>query len=639
MLKSWSVEHFKPIVNSGDLKLAPVTVLAGLNSSGKSSLLQSILMISQTLSSRVLDRSLLPNGSIVQLGTFEDILNEKSSDRTLNVGFEIDIEKEMQRSSSRSRILSPKLTPRSAKLQAKFTSANRNGASSSAIEASKVVLESVSVEINSESQTNSNILQLQFPLDSFEPIRRGFHFKLHIRKASQNEINNYLTNVNDQSQRLIPYIGDQLTYFGRFETLNKTDGEELPKDSFANLSHFLPTRFVGKFKLRERIVQFIENFLDFLFSYPGEDIPLNIATRGAPIQIDLKEPLVEEAKTRIREFCNQKNITPPFIGQNILDLVSWFRSLRTEGMKIKKKVISNKLQEIVKQSLIENNIQAKLNNSDGEGLETIVNDVYIESLDQVVEQITRFFTSKIRYLGPLRADPQATQRFAPSSELDDVGAKGEYAAAVYDANQKARIDWYNPITKQVEKSTLKDALDRWADYLGVAKQVKIEEAGQSGVSWQIVHLAGQKALPLTAVGVGVSQILPILVMGLLAPNDTLLIVEQPELHLHPQVQSRLGDFFIGLSKCKKQCLIETHSENLVNQLRYHIVTGGGQESSDCIIYFVDQDESGASQFEPIEISPNGNILNWPSGFFDESMRQEEKITAESIKNRLVSIKS
>src|SRR5579875_127722 len=94
MLKSWSVENFKAIVNSGDLQLAPVTVLDGLNSSGKSSLLQSILMISQTLSNRVLDRALLPNGPIVQLGTFEDILNEASKIRSLTIKFKFEFEEE-----------------------------------------------------------------------------------------------------------------------------------------------------------------------------------------------------------------------------------------------------------------------------------------------------------------------------------------------------------------------------------------------------------------------------------------------------------------------------------------------------------------------------------------------------------------
>src|SRR5712692_10927375 len=94
MLKSWSIENFKPIVNSGELRLAPVTVLAGRNSSGKSSLLQSILMIAQTLSSRILDRALLPSSSIVQLGTFEDILSELTSLRTMVVSFELEMERE-----------------------------------------------------------------------------------------------------------------------------------------------------------------------------------------------------------------------------------------------------------------------------------------------------------------------------------------------------------------------------------------------------------------------------------------------------------------------------------------------------------------------------------------------------------------
>jgi predicted ATPase len=170
-------------------------------------------------------------------------------------------------------------------------------------------------------------------------------------------------------------------------------------------------------------------------------------------------------------------------------------------------------------------------------------------------------------------------------------------------------------------------------YLGVANEVKIQMAGQSGVSWQVVHQEGHKALPLTAVGVGVSQVLPILVMGLLAPDNTLLLVEQPELHLHPRVQARLGDFFMGLTQCGKQCLIETHSENLISQLRVHIVEAGGQEKSNCLIYFVDQDEQGAARFNPVEISAQGNILNWPDGFFDETMLQEDRITAAGLKKR------
>ncbi len=263
----------------------------------------------------------------------------------------------------------------------------------------------------------------------------------------------------------------------------------------------------------------------------------------------------------------------------------------------------------------------------------MLDNLYVESIEQAVEQIGKFFTTKIRYLGPLRADPEILQSFPSSNEIDDIGSKGQYAATVYNTNQKAKIRWYDPINQKIEQSELKIALDTWARYLDVAHQIQIEMAGQSGVSWQIVHRDGHKPLPLSAVGVGISQILPILVMGLLAPSNTLLLVEQPELHLHPSVQARLGDFFLGLAKCNKQCLIETHSENLINQLRYHIVQAGGQDKSDCLIYFVDQDELGAAKFEPVEISPQGNILNWPEGFFDETILQEGRINTASLRKR------
>jgi len=122
-------------------------------------------------------------------------------------------------------------------------------------------------------------------------------------------------------------------------------------------------------------------------------------------------------------------------------------------------------------------------------------------------------------------------------------------------------------------------------------------------------------------------------MGLLSPKGSLLIIEQPELHLHARVQALLGDFFVGLSKCNKQCLIETHSENLVSQLRLHIVQSGGLEDSGCMIYFVDQDDRGAAKFEEVKISERGNILNWPDSFFDETMHQENRITAASVRRR------
>ena len=106
-----------------------------------------------------------------------------------------------------------------------------------------------------------------------------------------------------------------------------------------------------------------------------------------------------------------------------------------------------------------------------------------------------------------------------------------------------------------------------------------------------------------------------------------MLIEQPELFLHQRAQARLGDFFVGLAMCHKQCLIETQSENLVTQLRYHIVCDGGHDPDKYMIYFAEQDEEDGTQFTPIEISPRGNILNWPEGFFDETSLRKSKLVS------------
>ncbi len=630
MLKSWSIQNFKPILDSGELKLAPVTVLAGRNSSGKSSLIQSILMIAQTLSSRVLDRALLPNGPIVQLGTFEDILSEQTGLRTLMVRFELKMEKEELKAPANARIrlvdgravagLSTNI--KSVKITSQFRSASSNGASASAIEASKVNVENVSLEVIAfPSYKQLNL----FVENEIEPL---LEFSIDIKSLTPNELDEFLKDVSPEYLRLVPYTPKESNYQGTFKLKSKLPSTGILNPSLIAFSHFLPTRLIGKYIIEERRKLRLIQALDLALEYPNETLGIfsNLSDFFDPDVL-----ISQTLKDGVLDLCKDEDISEAFSGQTLLDLIRWYRSLKLGR---KKRSVGNKLREIMARSVLEESSQAGVRNGGSvEALEAVTNNTYIENLEGAVEQIIQFFTSKIRYLGPLRADPQAAQRFAPSSELDDVGAKGEYAAAVYDANQNARIRWYNPLNEKIEGTTLKVALDAWVSYLGVANEVKIQMAGQSGVSWQVVQMKGHKALPLTAVGVGVSQILPILVMGLLAPDNTLLIVEQPELHLHPGVQARLGDFFMGLAKCGKQCLIETHSENLVSQLRYHIVQAGGQENSDCLIYFVDQDKQGAARFNPIEISPQGNILNWPDGFFDETMLQEDKITAASLKKR------
>jgi predicted ATPase len=138
---------------------------------------------------------------------------------------------------------------------------------------------------------------------------------------------------------------------------------------------------------------------------------------------------------------------------------------------------------------------------------------------------------------------------------------------------------------------------------------------------------------LTSVGVGVSQVLPTLVLFLLAPNNSILLIEQPELHLHPKVQSILGDFFLGMAECGKQCIVETHSEYIVNRLRRRIVETPGKRILDKIkIYFVEK-EKAESQFREVQPNEYGSIHDWPKGFFDEVDREASRILDAQMNKR------
>ncbi|HEY1353896.1 MAG TPA: DUF3696 domain-containing protein [Ktedonobacteraceae bacterium] len=639
MLKSWSIQNFKPILDSGQLKIAPVTVFAGRNSSGKSSFIQSILMIAQTLSSRVLDRPLLPHGSFAHLGTFEDILNKYSGTRSLTIEFQLEVEKEELTASTRRKTpgssvvnrLSTDLSIKSIKVRSQFIGSNAKGTSSSAIEASRVTVEHVSLEVISyfrEYHGDERAYFQEYHGDE-QAFKRGrpFEFSVDIRQLTNAALEEFLSDVAPEYLRLVPYTDKGSNYLGTFEIKDENVGNSAPDPSLVSFSHFFPARLITKFKLEERRRQQVGAAVSRVFDYP------EFMTRSISSFFDPDVPIPALLRTEILKLCESKKVPPTFSGQSFRDFASWFKNLKL-GRGPRKANIGSEIRQMIVQNTLEQITQSnKLEGKGSDALEVLFNNICIENLEQAVEQATKFFTSKIRYLGPLRADPEILQGFPSSSELDDVGSKGQFAATVYAANQQAVISWYNPMSQKIEQGILKTALDTWARYLDVAYQIELAIAGQSGVSWQVVHRAGHKPLPLTAVGVGISQILPILVMGLLAPGNTLLLVEQPELHLHPSVQARLGDFFIGLAKCGKQCIIETHSENLIYQLRYHIVQAGGQDKSDCLIYFVDQDEQESAKFEPIEISPQGNILNWPEGFFDETALQEGRITTASLRKR------
>jgi predicted ATPase len=131
----------------------------------------------------------------------------------------------------------------------------------------------------------------------------------------------------------------------------------------------------------------------------------------------------------------------------------------------------------------------------------------------------------------------------------------------------------------------------------------------------------ERMVPISAVGMGVSQILPVLVQGLIAPPiDCLLLFQQPELHLHPALQEGLADFLLALAMSGRRVIVETHSEYLVSRLAHNLVDlDWGLDDPERYIglVLVSQNTEDGTTYRATEIDPLGTI-NWPEGFFNES---------------------
>lgn len=628
MLKRWLLENFKPIHEPLGLPLANITVLAGLNSSGKSSLLQSILLISQTLANQSLEKPLILNGNSVKLGTFDSVRNDRASKSEIVIGFELSLTKDRHRLGRRA---GKRISRRgnmyvevdnpidSIATTLTFAGTTQEADSTSGIEGVRVVLADALIEVVSDVvATEESWLGPGYP----EEISLPSKVSVHAHRLSEQQKSKLLNNVSASFLKVVPYSeGDN--YSVDFSENGIPVSHQ--KAILARLAHFLPNRFVRELSLEERQRDQIANAIDRLTS---GYVQLNsrLGTNSPSVIERVSLHVVSQAlMTQVNEMATIKGLQS-FLGGTVVDLLQWSHNvqLKTRAKSAFVKNVGNAIQEVLMSELYEKQAE-----NGSTGLEIWAGAYETELIDAATQELTSYFNTMIRYLGPLRADSQAAQGFAPSSEPDDVGSRGEYAAAVYDANRRQRVSWWHPTKETRLETTLEEAVDTWVRHIGVAHHVLTREAGLPGVTWMVQPTEGSKDRPLPAVGVGVSQVLPVLVAGLLAPTGALLLIEQPELHLHAHAQARLGDFFYGLSLVGKQCIIETHSDCLVNQFRYHMVRTGVEARDAIAIYFVEQ-ENGGARFNPVRISENGNIINWPQGFFDESLHQENLITREAV---------
>jgi len=261
------------------------------------------------------------------------------------------------------------------------------------------------------------------------------------------------------------------------------------------------------------------------------------------------------------------------------------------------------------------------------------------SISVANEFILSYLRTGIRYLGPLRDEPRPVYPLEALENTTDVGYRGEHTAAVLYLHGDTDVRYVSPSDLEAGRAQfgryakLREAVAEWLRYMGVATDVQADDAGVFGNQLQVTTEGLSKRHDLTNVGVGVSQVLPIVVSALLAPSTSLLIFEQPELHLHPRVQARLADFFYSVALSGKQCILESHSEYMVDRFRRRIAEeDSGALQKMLSIYFTER-EAGHTICTPVNVTRYGAILDWPKDFFEQSQSETRRILEAASKKR------
>lgn len=248
----------------------------------------------------------------------------------------------------------------------------------------------------------------------------------------------------------------------------------------------------------------------------------------------------------------------------------------------------------------------------------------LSMLSQVISQQLRDFDRSFFYLGPLRKSP--SRSYNRTAHLLSVGPNGEYTPSVlanlYAKAAKERGE-NRPNANQIQQ------LNKWVETMFPGTSVE-SRSMEELVKIEISRGKNQKEV-ITDVGFGFSQILPILVQLAVMPEDATLLIEQPELHLHPSAQTKLASIFAEAANSKKRVVIETHSEHLLRGLQVCVSNSAAKKGpvtfrlkhSDVSINYIPRHPE---KVKSIRLDEYGELTEeWPSGFFDEAYNSSLKL--------------
>ena len=234
-----------------------------------------------------------------------------------------------------------------------------------------------------------------------------------------------------------------------------------------------------------------------------------------------------------------------------------------------------------------------------------------ERFDSLIESVVYSRGSRAYAFAPIRTSPRRT--YDPTTEVRDP--EGSHIPMMLQR-----------LLSNGDSQGFHERLKEFGEASGLYSSLKVRKLGRTGsdpFQVEVKQPVGGRARNLIDVGYGVSQAIPIIADCVSAEPRSTLLIQQPEVHLHPRAQAAMGSFFAQLAASGRNPLVvETHSDYLLDRIRIDVQ----EERIDCgtvmILYF-EQDRHGVN-IHPIEIDGAGNLIGVPDGYRDFFLEEQRR---------------
>lgn len=229
------------------------------------------------------------------------------------------------------------------------------------------------------------------------------------------------------------------------------------------------------------------------------------------------------------------------------------------------------------------------------------NTIYDLSDVKIIRDAIIRYLDSVAYIAPIRVAPVLARAYQSDVETRYVQSDGENTRYI--------------LGNLSDKNNLQIIRDWLCDRFHLAKDLNIVK--ESGKRYRVVVTTNNDIdVDLVHMGFGLSQILPIITQGCISRSNSLMIVEDPDVHMHPSIQAAMADFFIFLCQERNvSVLVETHSDHFITRLRRRIAEKDIDANKVHLLFVLN--EFGASEYKTIGLYDSGKLKGiMPPGFLD-----------------------